>query len=76
MHGSPPFLPLARPGDRLILAVGHMVEAKRKASFCEQKEAKKLFSTGPCWFRRHRPRQTKVFGAAFFQKSGYFLVST
>ena len=31
------------------------VEAKRKASFCEQKEAKKLFSNGSRSFQRHSP---------------------
>jgi hypothetical protein len=45
--------------------------AKGKASFCEQKEAKKLCSSGPCWFQRHGPKGAKVF-ALLFSKSGCF----
>jgi hypothetical protein len=52
------------------------VQAQRKASFCSQKEAKKLFDSGPMPFQRHRLKRAKVFCAAFFQKSGYFLVPT
>jgi hypothetical protein len=47
---------------------------KGSASFCEQKEAKKLCYREPCWFHHHRFSMTKVF-APLFSKSGPFLVS-
>ena len=43
------------------------LSAKRKASFCEQKEV--FWSFGPCWFRRRRLRGAKIFCAAFFKKA-------
>jgi hypothetical protein len=43
-------------------------DAVQKASFCEQKEAKKLCESGLCGFHRPRPRSSKSFCAAFFEK--------
>src|ERR1700692_4160461 len=46
-------------------------QAKRRASFCEQKEAKKLFYTGPCLFRRHSPKGAKVFAPLFLKAAAF-----
>jgi hypothetical protein len=43
---------------------------KEKATFCEQKVAKKLCYSAPRWFRGHRPDVAKVF-APLFSKSGF-----
>jgi hypothetical protein len=45
--------------------------AKKKASFCEQKEAKKLWSFGPVRFQRFRP-ELKKFLRRFFPKAAAF----
>jgi hypothetical protein len=45
---------------------------KSEGYFCEQKVAKKLHYSGPCWFHRYRPGVAKVF-APLFSKSGSFL---
>jgi hypothetical protein len=51
---------------KLNYGQGNPRGAKRCTSFCEQKEAKKLFETGPCLFQRHRPKGAK---SRFFQKA-------
>jgi hypothetical protein len=52
-------------------------QTKGKASFCEQKEAKKLFMLGHGRWRRHCPWPgiEEVF-APLFSKSGRFLAMT
>jgi hypothetical protein len=40
-------------------------EAKRKATFCEQKGAKKLRYFGPVRFERLRPKVQKIFAPLF-----------
>jgi hypothetical protein len=52
-----------------LIETDHALEAERKATFCEQKVAKKLCYFRPCWFRCCRPGFEKVF-APLFSKSG------
>ena len=51
-------------------------DANRKASFCEQKEAKNFVYSGPAGFAVTGQESEDVFCAAFFQKSGCFPGST
>jgi hypothetical protein len=46
----------------------------RKATFCEQKVAKKLCYFGPVPFERRKPKVKRIF-APLFLKSGHFLPS-
>jgi hypothetical protein len=45
---------------------------RRKATFCEQKVAKKLCYLGPCSFLWHGPNLAEVF-APLFSKNGHLL---
>jgi hypothetical protein len=48
-------------------------EKERKASFCEQKEAKKLYHAGPWALSLTQPQaQHKKVFAPLFSKSGHF----
>jgi hypothetical protein len=48
------------------------VSSQERASFCEQKEAKKLVKLGRAGFTATGPAWPEVF-APLFSKSGYFL---
>jgi hypothetical protein len=48
------------------------IKKQGRASFCEQKEAEKLCSSGPVWFQHLRPKPTEVF-APLFSKSDSLL---
>jgi hypothetical protein len=47
-------------------------EKEAKATFCEQKPAKKLVNFGPVALETARPKNAEVF-ASFFSESGRFL---
>jgi hypothetical protein len=54
--------PAVIAGDDTIIAARWSDEkAREKATFCEQKVAKKLCYFGPGRFGRHRPKQEEVF---------------
>jgi hypothetical protein len=53
-------------------AAGTALKKKGKTTFCEQKVAKKLCSSRPCWFHGHRPKRS--FCAAFFKKPPLYLL--
>ncbi|HTJ90143.1 MAG TPA: hypothetical protein VL356_08210 [Acidocella sp.] len=52
-----------------LTEIDHALEAERKATFCEQKVAKKLCYFGPVALKPHGPKVTQVF-APLFSKSG------
>jgi hypothetical protein len=44
------------------------IATEGRPSFCEQKEAKKLYDFRPCWFHRLRPKVEEVFAPLFSKK--------
>jgi hypothetical protein len=67
-------LPSHGPGRRLKPeAVSHKAEKGRKATFCEQKIAKKLCYSGPVLGFSATGPKSKTFLRRFFQKAATFL---